>query len=111
VQAFRRGAERCSDEDLAAWYRAVAEAVEAGDAALVGHNALWAMKQLDACWRSTVLALAKIGKKKLEADKRRVAARAKRDRFLGRYFAKYRWHIFPGASPKTVGSNSCRRFE
>lgn len=64
--AFREQADRCypsSEEQLAGWYRGIAESVEAGDAVRAGCCFLYALQTLDGLLRQHVLPLAAIGRR------------------------------------------------
>jgi hypothetical protein len=70
---FRKGAETAGPEQmcLAGWYRGTADAIEAGDAARTGWCAQHAIVEIYALMSHRLMPLARIGKKKLEVDKRR----------------------------------------
>lgn len=71
VAAFRRGTVLPAEQELGRWYQALADAIESGDAVRTGYCALYAMNELNSLMGCYIRPLARIGKKKLEADKRR----------------------------------------
>lgn len=74
VDAFRRGTVLPAEQELGRWYQAIADAIESGDAVRTGYCALYAMHEINSLVECYVRPLARIGKKKLESDKRRGAS-------------------------------------
>jgi hypothetical protein len=71
VASFRRGTVLPAEQDLGRWYQAIADAIESGDAVRTGYCALYAMCEINSLVDCYLRPLARIGKKKLESDKRR----------------------------------------
>lgn len=71
LDAFRRAPELPAEQELGRWYQALADAIESGDAVRTGYCALYAMHEINSLVECYVRPLARIGRKKLEADKRR----------------------------------------
>ncbi len=71
VAAFRRGTVPPEEQELGKWYQAIADAIESGDAVRTGYCALYAMNEINSLVDCYVRPLAKIGRKKIESDKRR----------------------------------------
>jgi hypothetical protein len=60
-----------AEQELGKWYQAIADAIESGDAVRTGYCALYAMNEINSLVECYVRPLARIGRKKLESDKRR----------------------------------------
>jgi hypothetical protein len=71
VAAFRRGTVLPAEQELERWYQALADAIESGDAVRTGYCALYALHEINSLVECYVRPLARIGRKKLESDKRR----------------------------------------